>query len=258
MPALPPRRLRPRPQADDRRGPRRRRGAARRRGRASLGRRLAHGRHQHRTRADAGGGRGAADRRPRPDRGRALLRQGGRRRRARRGRPDRPPRQDAEPAGLLLAQLHLGNGGRARRRLAQRDPVLRPGAGRRGRPDPRRLRRPLAARGAERRRARRRPAWCRSRRARDGRGRPRSAPAEAREKLADAVGAALAGPRQPPPSRTYPAELRVAVSGEEIARTTVANSDELLARSPRSSGRAGSRASTASSPPCCPPATTRA
>lgn len=52
--------------------------------------------------------------------------------------------------------------------------------------------------------------------------------AEARAKLADAVGEALAGPRQPPPARRYPAELRVAVSGEEIATTTVADSAELL------------------------------
>ena len=34
--------------------------------------------------------------------------------------------------------------------------------------------------------------------------------------------------RRPPPPRSYPAELRVAVSGEEIARTTVADSAELL------------------------------
>jgi D-amino peptidase len=66
----------------------------------------------------------------------------------------------------------------------------------------------------------------------EGEGRARATSigaAEAREKLADAVGAALAGPVQPPPPRSYPAELRVSVAGEEIARTTVASESELLA-----------------------------
>ncbi len=66
----------------------------------------------------------------------------------------------------------------------------------------------------------------------EGRGRPRATSigaAEAHEKLAEAVGAALSGPVQPPPKRSYPAELRVSVAGEEIARTTVAGEDELLA-----------------------------
>jgi D-amino peptidase len=65
----------------------------------------------------------------------------------------------------------------------------------------------------------------------EGEGRARASsldPAEARAKLAEAIGEALAGAKQPPPARSYPAELRVAVSGEEIARTTVADSSELL------------------------------
>ena len=65
----------------------------------------------------------------------------------------------------------------------------------------------------------------------EGEGRARATsldPEEARAKLAEAVGAALGAARQPPPTRNYPAELRVAVSGEEIARTTVADSAELL------------------------------
>ena len=65
----------------------------------------------------------------------------------------------------------------------------------------------------------------------EGEGRARATsldPAEARAKLAEAVGEALAAPKQPPPARSYPAEMRVAVSGEEIARTTVADSSDLL------------------------------
>jgi D-aminopeptidase len=66
----------------------------------------------------------------------------------------------------------------------------------------------------------------------EGEGRARATSigaAEAREKLAAAVGAALAEPVQPPPLRSYPAELRVSVAGEEIARTTVESEAELLA-----------------------------
>jgi D-aminopeptidase len=67
----------------------------------------------------------------------------------------------------------------------------------------------------------------------EGEGRAKAVsvdPGEARAKLAEAVGEALAAPdRSPPPTREYPAELRVAVSGEEIARTTVGGSGELLA-----------------------------
>jgi D-amino peptidase len=65
-----------------------------------------------------------------------------------------------------------------------------------------------------------------------GEGRARATsldPAEARAKLAGAVAEALADSRRPPPpAREYPAELRVAVSGEEIARTMVAEPRELL------------------------------
>jgi D-amino peptidase len=54
--------------------------------------------------------------------------------------------------------------------------------------------------------------------------------AEARAQLAEAVGEALAEKTGlVPPAREYPAELRVAVAGEEIASTTVADSSELLA-----------------------------
>jgi D-amino peptidase len=65
----------------------------------------------------------------------------------------------------------------------------------------------------------------------EGRGRARAdslAPDEGRAKLAEAIGEALAAPPQPPPPRGYPAELRVAVSGREIARTTVASEADLL------------------------------
>jgi D-aminopeptidase len=46
--------------------------------------------------------------------------------------------------------------------------------------------------------------------------------------LAEAIGAACAAPLPPPPARDYPAELRIAVEGEEIARTTVGEPAELL------------------------------
>src|SRR5438128_1437067 len=46
--------------------------------------------------------------------------------------------------------------------------------------------------------------------------------------LAEAIGAACASPPQPPPARSYPAELRIAVEGEEIARTTVDDPADLL------------------------------
>lgn len=46
--------------------------------------------------------------------------------------------------------------------------------------------------------------------------------------LAEAIGAAYAAPPQPPPARAYPAELRIAVEGKEIARTTVADPANLL------------------------------
>jgi D-amino peptidase len=62
-----------------------------------------------------------------------------------------------------------------------------------------------------------------------GRATARSvAPGDAREKLVDAVGAALAAPREPPPAREFPAELRISVAGEELARTTVSEPSGLL------------------------------
>jgi D-amino peptidase len=65
----------------------------------------------------------------------------------------------------------------------------------------------------------------------EGEGRARASsmdPGEARAKLSEALGEALATPLRPPPERSYPAELRVVVSGEEIARVTVAGSADLL------------------------------
>ena len=63
----------------------------------------------------------------------------------------------------------------------------------------------------------------------EGRGRASSvAPAEAHNALREAIAAALAAPRVPPPSRDYPAELVIEVEGVEIARTIVAEPGELL------------------------------
>jgi D-aminopeptidase len=63
----------------------------------------------------------------------------------------------------------------------------------------------------------------------EGRGRARSVePADAHVALREAIAAATASPRRPPPLRSYPAELMVRVEGEEIARTTVATAAELL------------------------------
>ncbi|HEU4944182.1 MAG TPA: M55 family metallopeptidase [Solirubrobacterales bacterium] len=64
-----------------------------------------------------------------------------------------------------------------------------------------------------------------------GEGRARASSHEIGEthvKLAEAIAAACAAPPQPPPARAYPAELRIAVEGEEIARTTVAEPGDLL------------------------------
>ncbi len=62
-----------------------------------------------------------------------------------------------------------------------------------------------------------------------GRARARSRDvASVRAELADSIGAALAGPLQPPPARSYPAELRILAEGEELARTTVAEPADLL------------------------------
>lgn len=62
-----------------------------------------------------------------------------------------------------------------------------------------------------------------------GRGRARSYDIDStRSELAASIGAALAGPLQPPPARSYPAELGITVAGEELARTTVADPSDLL------------------------------
>jgi len=63
----------------------------------------------------------------------------------------------------------------------------------------------------------------------EGRGRARSVePADAHVALREAIAASLASPRQPPPLRSYPAELVIKVESEEIARTTVASAADLL------------------------------
>ncbi len=62
-----------------------------------------------------------------------------------------------------------------------------------------------------------------------GRARSRSlAPAAAHAHLRDAIAEAMAGPLQPPPARSYPAELVIRVEGTEIARTTVTDPADLL------------------------------
>ena len=62
-----------------------------------------------------------------------------------------------------------------------------------------------------------------------GRGRARSRDVdEVRAELSEAIAAALAAPPQPPPARSYPAELRILAEDEELARTTVAEPGELL------------------------------
>jgi D-aminopeptidase len=65
----------------------------------------------------------------------------------------------------------------------------------------------------------------------EGEGRARASsvpPADAHVALRGAISAALAEPQQPPPARSYPAELVIKVDGGEIARTTVAEPGELL------------------------------
>ena len=139
------------------------------------------------------GRRGPANRRSRPERGRALLCQSGGWSCARRGRAARPPRKDPEPAGLLLAQLHLGNGGRTQRRPLSETQFFAQGLAARGVPilaasgDRWLLEEMTTASSAA-------PAWCPSRKVRAGPRRTSIGPAEAREKLADAVAEALAGP----------------------------------------------------------------
>jgi D-aminopeptidase len=63
----------------------------------------------------------------------------------------------------------------------------------------------------------------------EGRARARSTePPAAHAELSAGIAAALAGPKQPPRAREYPAELVIKVEGEEIARTTVADPADLL------------------------------
>jgi D-amino peptidase len=65
----------------------------------------------------------------------------------------------------------------------------------------------------------------------EGRGRARAQSYDVdstRAELADAIRSALAGPLPPPQARDYPAELRITVEGEEIARTTVNEPADLL------------------------------
>jgi D-amino peptidase len=49
-----------------------------------------------------------------------------------------------------------------------------------------------------------------------------------RGELADAIATAMTAAPQPPPTRNYPAELRILVEDEELSRTTVAAPGELL------------------------------
>jgi D-aminopeptidase len=65
----------------------------------------------------------------------------------------------------------------------------------------------------------------------EGQGRSRARSYDLRDTrvaLAEAVGAALSNPPAPPPSRPYPAELRIVFEGEELARRQVARPDDLL------------------------------
>jgi D-aminopeptidase len=64
-----------------------------------------------------------------------------------------------------------------------------------------------------------------------GRARARSYdPAAVHAELRQAIADALGGPRQPPPARSYPAELRILADGEELARTEVSEPGELLTK----------------------------
>jgi D-amino peptidase len=49
-----------------------------------------------------------------------------------------------------------------------------------------------------------------------------------RGELADAISTAMEAAPQPPPARSYPAELRIVAEGEELARTTVTEPGDLL------------------------------
>ena len=52
--------------------------------------------------------------------------------------------------------------------------------------------------------------------------------AATRSELAAAIGTALAAPLRPPPARSYPAQLRISVAGEQLATTTVSAPSDLL------------------------------
>ncbi|HET8863132.1 MAG TPA: M55 family metallopeptidase [Solirubrobacterales bacterium] len=65
----------------------------------------------------------------------------------------------------------------------------------------------------------------------EGRGRGRASSREVnavRAELAASIASAWTEPLRPPPARSYPAELRITVEGEELARTEVPEPGELL------------------------------
>ncbi|HET7416823.1 MAG TPA: M55 family metallopeptidase [Solirubrobacterales bacterium] len=63
----------------------------------------------------------------------------------------------------------------------------------------------------------------------EGRGRARSVePADVHFALRKAIAAAVTAPQQPPPLRTYPAELVVKVEGKKISQTSIATAADLL------------------------------
>jgi D-aminopeptidase len=65
----------------------------------------------------------------------------------------------------------------------------------------------------------------------EGRGRARARShdlAATHSELAMSIEAALAAPLQPPPPRSYPAELEISVAGKELTRTTVSEPGALL------------------------------
>jgi len=63
----------------------------------------------------------------------------------------------------------------------------------------------------------------------EGRARSRSRPVEeVRTELREAIAAGLAALPQPPPARSYPAELEILVEGKEIARATINEPADLL------------------------------
>ncbi len=133
-----------------------------------------------------------------------------------------------DPARLLLAHLHLGDGGLARRRLRSARPAS---TRRRWRPRASRSSSPAATAGCSRSSSEGELGGARLVETKVGEGRARAHSHElaaVHAELAEAIGAACAAPPQPPPARTYPAELRIAVEGEEIARTTVDDPAELL------------------------------